>query len=194
MTQRICLDCPKPISRESTGRCRACACRELVKRPGLVADRNAKTAETRRDPLVRERVSKAVRAGKRRAAEQPGVRERRQELGRIHGAANFWRNGDADAQAAGRESIRRQKLAWCPEQHWPLNASLKSKGLTLAERQEVIGKMVADAEAARLAAMSPFERQAERLSKGGRIVAAFTPTSTDHAFTLGGVATGIIGQ
>jgi hypothetical protein len=158
----------------------------------LVEARNAKTAETRRDPLVRERVSKATRAGKQRAAERPGVRERRQEMGRIYGAANFWRNGDAEAQAAGRESIRRKRLEWCPEQYWPLNRELRNKHLTLAERQEIIGKMVADAEAARLAAMSPFERQAEKIRNGGKVVDAFKPTTTDHAFTLGGVATGMI--
>jgi hypothetical protein len=47
---RTCMDCPAPISRDSKGRCRSCAMKEVSKRPGLIAARNAKTHAMRSDP------------------------------------------------------------------------------------------------------------------------------------------------
>jgi hypothetical protein len=135
---RTCMDCPTPISRDSKGRCKACAMREVHARPELRAARDAKIRATRQTPEFKARHQAATAAGKKRSMEQPGMLEKLQQMGRDVGARNFWRNGDAATQAAGRLAIKRAHLDWCPEEYWDLNDKMKAGGMLLAERKAVI--------------------------------------------------------
>jgi hypothetical protein len=90
------------------------------------------------------------------------------------------------------------RLAWCPAEYRELNDTLYRKGVLLAERKQMIAtEMLRDAhrremaalaaERARRSAMSPFERQEERLRNGASVVTKFTPRRADPSYTLGGV-------
>lgn len=75
---------------------------------------------------------------------------------------------------------QKAKLAWCPEVRRDEYRKLQ-KSLGSAEARRIIE-----------ADMSPFERQLAKVASGAGLVPAFKPTTTGHAFTLGGVATGMI--
>ncbi len=75
---------------------------------------------------------------------------------------------------------QKAKLAWCPEVRRDEYRKLQ-KSLGSSEARRIIE-----------ADMTPFERQLARVAGGAGLVAAFKPTTTDHAFTLGGVATGML--
>ena len=138
---RICSDCPNPISRTSKGRCRPCGARFVSADREIVARRNAKTIATRRTPEVRARHSAACRVAAQRRLQNPVELARLQELG-TRGALNFWRALPPEQQATARQAIRRAMLAWCPEEHWALNAALKRKSIPLAERTRIILELV----------------------------------------------------
>lgn len=189
---RTCLDCPKPISRDSKGRCRRCAIRAVCADPELIARRNEKTRQTRLDPVVHARHAEACRAGKRRQLADPAEREKLRQAGHRTGKKNFWRHGDPEMQSGAREAIRRALLAWCPEAYWPLNADLKRRHFTLPERQRIVGEQRTRDEQDRLAAMTPFERQLERVRNGAQLIEVRPMRSADPAFTLGGVSSGML--
>lgn len=191
MADRTCLDCSSPISRESKGRCRKCAMRIVNADPALIAIRNEHTRIKRLDPVVRARHADATRAGKRRSMERPEEAERLRRSGLEIGRKNFWRNGDAATQANARAAIQRSHLTWCPERYWSLNAELKRKHLTLAERKRVIAAEVAREERERLAALTPFQRQMEQAARVG-IVEKQDFRTGGPAMTLGGVASGML--
>lgn len=95
-------------------------------------------AATVADPAVRARHAQACAAAKAERMKDPAFRAKLVEAGKRVGALNFWHACTPDAREKAREEIRRAHLAWCPEEFWELNASLKAKGFRLAERKAII--------------------------------------------------------
>lgn len=94
-------------------------------------------AATYSDPKVRDRHAQACHAAKVERMKDPAFRAMLVEQGHRYGKPNFVHcTGEARAKASATK--RRQMLAWCPEEFWELNASLKAKGFKLAERKAII--------------------------------------------------------
>lgn len=177
MTARTCLDCPKSITPKSkTGRCVACSAK-------------ARWA----DPAHRA----AHRAGAKRGAAKRLANPAEAERLRAVMLAN--RRTDPDVIARANASRDRTVMGWCPPEHRELNRHLRARGVLLPERKALIAEQVAieerraaAAEAARMAALSPLERQLAKVRAGARIVEVRPMRRADYAFTLGGVATGAL--
>ena len=82
--------------------------------------------------------------------------------------------------------------AWHPPEYADLNALLRRKKVSIAERKRIILEMVAADERRRLAALSPHERQLERVRQGARVVTVHPMPSRQHTHTLGGVSAGLL--
>jgi hypothetical protein len=209
MTARTCRSCPTAISpRSRTGRCRTCACndpavrarkgqltpeqrarraehaRSLSRDPAIVAKRAAAAKVTHADAEVKARHRAACAKGAARRLADPVKRERMREIGLTYGAANLAAANTPEARAMARSRIRNAHLAWCPEDLWPLNATLKANGYLLAERKEMVAAEVARRERQRIAALSPLERQLERLRAGARLVTVPVRRRGDPTLTL----------
>lgn len=161
---RTCSDCPAPISHSSAGRCRACAAR-------------AKYA----DPAARQTMS----AAKKRALADPEKRGRvvstaAENLRQWHKATTR----DWSAHHRARAAARR---AWCPADRWTDYQALRRQSGADQAKAMILDEM-ARVERKRIAAMSPFERDMERLRNGAGLVAAPDLRRADHDFTLGGIA------
>lgn len=208
---RTCIDCGVGISRFSkTGRChpcasrapeararkgklspeqrerRAAAARALSADPAIIAKRAAKAKETYRRPEVKARHRAACLAAQERM--DPEVRERQRASGRAHGAANLASTRSPESRARAGAAIRRTRMAWCPEAYWPLADRLKRAGIRLDERKRMIAEQIAVDERARLAAMTPFERQLARVAAGAKLVEVTPLRRSDPDYTLGGVS------
>ncbi|MCC2978821.1 hypothetical protein [Sphingomonas sp. IC4-52] len=95
-------------------------------------------------------------------------------------------------QQAGRAKTE-TILGWCPPHLRDTYRHLVNrKHIPAAEARAMIDEEVARQERARLAALTPLQRQIERLEKGGTLTAKFTPKKAEHAFTLGGVGSGLL--
>lgn len=164
MTSRTCIDCGTPISKTSRGRCRSCARRALYADPAARARLSEAKKAALTDPVKRARVSVAA-SGNLRA---------------------FHRAGTFDWSAWHRERARKQ-MAWLPEDRREEYRRLRVE-FGAAEARRMITEDIAAAERRRVAALSPLERQMERLANGGTLVRKFTPKRADHDFTLGGIA------
>lgn len=212
---RSCTGCGKSITRKSKkGLCHGCSCadpavrakkgqlspeqrarraaaaRALSADPAIVAKRSAKGKETFQRPEVRERHHAACMAAQERM--DPAVRERQREAGRNFGKHNLAQTLTPECRKRVGEAIRRARLAWCPEQHWPLNEKLKRTGVRLAERKVMIAEMIAAQERNRLAAMTPFERQLERVAAGAKLIEVRPIRRSEPTMTLGGVPSGLL--
>lgn len=117
---------------------RARRARLLSADPAVVAKRTAAMAITVADPEHRRRHAQACHEAKVERMKDPAFRAKLVEAGKRVGALNFWHACTPEARAKAREEIKRAHLAWCPEEHWELNASLKAKGFRLAERKAII--------------------------------------------------------
>jgi hypothetical protein len=80
-----------------------------------------------------------------------------------------------------------------------LNLSLHRQGYPVGERKQMVAtQMLADAqraeaaEAARVASISPFERQMERVRNGARLIEKPVFRRADPSYTLGGVSAGML--
>lgn len=135
---RTCSDCSTPISRDSKGRCRACAMREVSLRPEIAKTRRDGLNAKRRDPAFVERHRESCRVAAARIMADPVKAAAKREVGQRTGRHNFWREADEASKVAARDAIRRARLSWCPEQYWDLNAKMKVGGMLLAERKAVI--------------------------------------------------------
>ncbi len=221
---RSCSKCSKPITKYArTGMCHGCGCadpevrarkgklteeqrqrrsehaKKLSADPEIVARRAAAGRATHAKPEVKARHRQACAESRARYLADPEAYEKLRAAGRKAGASNFHWANTPEARARAIQTIRRSRLAWCPEEHWPLNAQLKRAGYRLPERQAMIAEAIAaaaeraaTAERARIAAMSPFDRQMERVKNGAKLVTKPDTTRAAHEFTLGGVATGMI--
>lgn len=99
----------------------------------------------------------------------------------------------ARRNAANRARGERQ-LAWCPKDRLDeYRCLMRTPGIRAAEAKRIVLDDIAAKERARLAAMTPFERQLERLRQGARLEERVYLTTPEHEFTLGGVSAGMAG-
>ena len=160
---KIC-GCGKTLSRKNkSGRCLKCSCkdpaviakksartpeqkerqREVFRRfsadPAIVAKRTAAMLHTMAtDPAAKARHKAACAAGKAKQMEDPDALHALRESGRRVGETRFWDGLAPERLGEERRKRRASRLAWCPEQFWELNQTLKAKGFRLAERKEMI--------------------------------------------------------
>ena len=87
-----------------------------------------------------------------------------------------------------KQNAGRRRSHWVPQGYEQLNFKLRRKRIPLAERREIVLRAAADAERRRLAAMTPFERQLERVRNGAQLVVRPDTRPVGPAFTLGGIA------
>jgi hypothetical protein len=99
--------------------------------------------------------------------------------------ANLERANTPENTAKRIHAIRSHKLGWCPEERWDEYRKL-ARNMPAAEARRIIEADLAAKEAARFKALSPFERDMERIAKGARIVEQFTPRKADHGFSIVG--------
>lgn len=195
---RTCSDCSAPVSKQAkTGRCRPCS-----------------LATTNADPAIKQR----QREGSRAHAAKPEVkaalvlrlsthvrtlspqeRERRSIQGR-HIAATVLQtervrslSNSAEAKARAGAARTDTVLAWCPPEYRDRYRYLKQTKLLLAaEAKRVVLDEIATVERRRIAALTPLERQLERVRNGAKLITVQPRRSVDPDFTIGGVATGMI--
>lgn len=117
---------------------RAAHAKALSADPVVVAKRTAAVRSAMTDDGARTRHAQACREAMARAKADPEKRARMSEAGRRVGALNLARGQTPEARERARMTIKRRHLAWCPEEHWPLNTSLKAKGFKLEERKAII--------------------------------------------------------
>jgi hypothetical protein len=162
-----------------------------------------------RSTAMREAASKAMSAGRRNGriamaaetraaigreiASRPGARQRLSEIGR---KGRLARTPEANAAAAAKQSAtlrrkREERLAWCPLDR--RDEFHKLSGVVgVKEAKRVILADLAALEKRRLAALTPLDRQLERVRNGARLVEVRPLPGREHAFTLGGVSGGML--
>ena len=91
----------------------------------------------------------------------------------------------------GKYLQQKAKLAWLPDE-WRKRYGYLRTRYGAAEARARVEAEIAAAARARLAAMTPFERQLERVRNGAKLVEKLVFRSADPAYTLGGVATGML--
>lgn len=182
---RVCLDCPKEITRQSkTGRCQSCATKVSRRDPEREARRLAAQKATMQTPEFRTALGRRMREVFAERRKDPAYVEARRQQGQrlraLYDASPEAQALNASKRAIVGRKLRMQRLPWLPEARRHEYENMRDK--------------VGAAEAKRriLASMTPFERQMARVANGAGLVAAFKPITSDHAFTLGGVATGMI--
>lgn len=195
MTDRTCSDCAKPISRHSKGRCRVCVLHAARKDPEKEArriaalravlvtpeQRAAKSAARRKmladrkdDPVWQEYLRQSGHRMRQQFLATPGAEEKRRAAQKMCG-----------------KKISDRFLSWCPQDRRDEYQALRKKvGATEAKRV-MLAEFEAD-EARRKAALTPLQRQIERLQAGGVLTPAFRPSRSNHDFTLGGIASGML--
>lgn len=154
-----------------------------------------------KDPAFREKRAQAFRD---RLVSDPAFREK-------HNAASAarlakWRktdpgatfmNANSHANLArantpeGQLKRRASQLAGIPQDRWDEYTGL-ARRMPAAEARRIILADIAATERRRLAAMTPFERQMDRLANGARLVEKPVLRRVEPNYTLGGVATGAL--
>ncbi len=114
----------------------------------------------------------------------------------LHARWECWRD-DPEQMERVRTVSRKARTAqtaahWCPREYADYNRKLKGRGFSVEERKRIIAEEQARDEKRRLAAMTPFERQMERLAKGARLVDVVPMRRGDPVVTLGGVSAGLL--
>lgn len=166
---RVCSQCPAPITARSKGMCRSCAGKQPVD-----PDRRARIAAGQRKRWERDLADPAIRAG----LIESGKRLRAS-------------GGSLQPEAMAKAVASRRARWWCPKGYEDFNALLKLKGFLADERRKlVLEKRDAD-EKARKAALSPLERQIDRMRNGAVVTSPIVHRGA-HDFTLGGIASGML--
>lgn len=99
------------------------------------------------------------------------------------------RNLARRAEVGKKVSARR--LAWCPEAYRAEYRKL-CRIMLAADARRVIMQQIAKDERARLSAMTPLQRDVERLRGGARLISKPDFRTADPSVTLGGVASGLL--
>lgn len=198
---RVCSDCEAQISRQSkTGRCKSCCARWLNRDPEMTARRRAGQAAFFARPEVRRQL--AARAVRLAANLTPEQIEARRAQGR-HTAATVLRRPDViaasnspEAKAKAGRGRTNTVLAWCPPEYRDRYRELKNRCLMRAAeaRAMIEEEIAADKRRAKAAhgALTSFERDMAKIAAGARVVDVVPLRKADPAFTLGGVATGML--
>ena len=176
-----CSDCGTGITSQSkTGLCIPCGNRKRWADPEFRAKRAAGIKKKFADPLYMAKVRANSRQIGLKYAKDEELQERRRAYGR-YAYATFLSKPEVrekNRQAVRERSAKTQRakrMAWCPEKYWDDYRHLrKSKKLTAAEARQVILASIAaekENERARIARLSPFERQELALKRGGQLIA-----------------------
>lgn len=100
-----------------------------------------------------------------------------------------WHQTTTKDWSAHHRARAARSRAWCPADKWDDYVSLRRQRGVGAERAKaMILDELARAERKRLSAMSPFERDMERLRNGAGLIAAPDFRTGSPDFTIGGVA------
>ncbi len=119
MTERVCIDCGKPVSRQSKkGRCKSCSAVHLNSTPEFAARRAAGQARYYATPGVKERHTARLEAHRRNQTAEE--RARRREFG-LQQAREVLARPDVRARSNSPEALRKRGasrtnnlLGWCP--------------------------------------------------------------------------------
>lgn len=168
---RTCADCPSPIDRRST-RCKQCFMAHLGKDPAVRAKKAASLRRYMTDPQNRLVVSKRAVAGAHTRWSDPTYAEKTrrffvedvQPLSLTDPRAREWRRESALLTAEKR-------LAWCPVERRDEYRRMVRGGMKAARARQMIEASIAAEEKARIANLSPFERQERALRNGAGLVA-----------------------
>lgn len=180
---RTCRNCPTELGKRNTsGLCRPCRARVTLCNPQAQAKAKASMARNFADPAFRKAHGARSRA---RLAEWRSTPEGKARL-LEQAAINLAKARQTDNEARKR-AIRAAAYPGIPEDRWDECAALR-RVVSAKEAKRLILEDMAAKERARLAAMTPFERQMERVRNGAQLVEKFVPRRADPAFTLGGVA------
>jgi hypothetical protein len=95
-------------------------------------------------------------------------------------------NTDRDWSAHHRARSMRT-VPWCPADRYDELLAM-SKKVGRAEAERMMREDIEARERARWNAMTPFERQMERVAAGAQLIEVRPMRRADHDFTLGGVA------
>ncbi|MGI4958203.1 MAG: hypothetical protein ACRYGI_11495 [Janthinobacterium lividum] len=161
--------CATPITRRATtGMCGKCAAKARWSDPAK--------CEAHRQGAVR---------GAKARLERPGERERMQQQILVARAAL---TPDVYQRANATRDVN--VMGWCPPQYRKLNAALRHQNYLLAERKVMIGDLVVSEERRRIAALTPLERQLERVRNGATVSTKVPMGSRVHAMSLTGCSMG----
>lgn len=193
-----CSGCQRGISTQSkTGRCRSCVARHINSDPEIRARAAAGRAAFAAKPGVREQRIANLAAHRLSMSEEE--KARRRARGRfvyetvLNTPENRARANDPEVRRLSGRKRTETLLGWCPPHLRAMYRTLTiTKRLPAAEAREIVLKEAAREERARRAALSPLERQFEQLAKGAQLVCNVMPRKADHAFTLGGVGSGLL--
>lgn len=201
---RACSTCATAITaRSKTGLCRACNIRRQSADPVWKAKRIERQRQATQTPEYRAACSvrsnarfsdpaarHAVSVGAKRAAQERPELVAKKALNLI-----AWRQANPEAlreiAAANRATVTANQRGWCPPERWTEYVRLRDK-MGAVEAKQIMLADIAAKERIRLAALPAFDRQMERLKAGARLVDVVPLRRPDHAFTLGGVATGAL--
>lgn len=187
---RTCSKCdnPKPLGhRNKSGLCRPC----LARHNFGGAEVRARAAEGQRqffaDPENRAAYRERSQANFAKWRATPEGRKRVREQAQANLALAI------KAENRDRRIYGIRAAAWkgIPESRWD-EASNLSKSFGSAEAKRMIIEDEEKRERDRRAAMSPFERQMERVKNGSQLVTVPDTRPAAHNFTLGGVASGMM--
>lgn len=87
------------------------------------------------------------------------------------------------------KAFHARRLAWLPDD-WRETYQRLVKRVGQDQAKRTILDRIAAKEAARIAAMTPFERQLEAVRKGAKVITRPVLRAPEYAYTLGGVASG----
>lgn len=125
--QRVLAD-PVKLARKQA------AARAVSSNPEIIAQRSEMTKRMMADPKIKARHSAGCARGAARRMEDPEQRAILVNLGKTIGRINL----QAGQSAETRKKVRAHYLAWCPEEQWDFNRTLKRKGIPLEERKAII--------------------------------------------------------
>ncbi len=164
---KVCVHCGKPTKKKP--RCVACGYADPSRRAKIAEAKRQWWAKRLADPAGRK---EAIESAKRLTRDHPPTRERieRQVAGR------------AKTTAAGCNPH-----VWIPPVGYEaLDDVLRRKKFSKVDRKRIIGEQIAADERARLAAMTPFERQLDKVRNGAALIERHPMPSRVHDYSLTG--------
>lgn len=183
-----------PDARRKTRYCLPCyRAHQHDVHPGRAAKISAAMKRRFTDPEYKAAHQERTAAGIRHAmANDPAFRAQKEEMGRAMGKLGRGFStepaGSAARMAAGAKQ-RATKLRHIPKAFRETYRELvTSKAMTAREATVHVRALAAAARPARLS----FEEQLRRAQAGAPVVRKFKPRAADHAFTLGGVGSGML--
>lgn len=180
-------------SKNTTGMCRACRGRAQFADPSFKTKQKIAVAEFNKRPEVR--AARSARLVERNRNLSEAEKQRQRENGRMI-AQKYLMTPEGKAISNSPEARRKKGATITATRYADIPAHLRDEVRRLNRQQHIPAaearRMVLDqaehAERRRIAALTPFERDMERIAKGAAIVEQFTPRKAEHAFSIVGSA------